>query len=328
MVTTAHIDKIKAPLFVSWQLTRACNLACLHCCTESAPGKKIEGELTHSEALKFAEHMIEANVPYVMLCGGEPFTVPWFMDIAQMLGENNVQLKIETNGQELTPLVVDVLRRLPVRSIQVSLDGDTQTAYGAQRPGASLEKAHNACRLIQAAGIPLEITFAPTTYNIHEWEAVLDRAVELGAFRFNTGRLMRIGTAAKLWERIEPPESHWSEFLAGLDRKSGEYSGKIELCYRPFTLQEGLREGLSAPPAALLVLPNGKVKLAAPLPYTFADVRRQSIEEIWDAYRAAWQRPEVDRAVQAVLRDPRLLEEANHWRPLDEEEEEVQISCA
>ena len=316
MVNTEHIEGMKSPLFLSWQLTRNCNLACLHCCTESAPGKALPGEFKRDEALRFAEDIINAGVPYVMLCGGEPFTVPWFMDVAQMLGENNVQLKIETNGQEITPLVVDVLRRLPVRSIQVSLDGDTQTAYGAQRVGGLLEKAHNGCRLIKAAGIPLEITFAPTTYNIHEGEAVIDRAVSLGAFRFNTGRLMRIGTAAKLFDRLEPPEYHWTEFLKMLESKEKELSGKIELCYRPFTIQEGLKEGLSAPPATLLVLPHGKVKVSAPLPYTCADVRRESLEECWNAYLRAWKNPKVRKAAKNLLKQPELLEDANRWQPL------------
>jgi MoaA/NifB/PqqE/SkfB family radical SAM enzyme len=42
----AHrIDGLRAPLFVSWQITRDCDLACLHCCTESAPGKRLPDEL-------------------------------------------------------------------------------------------------------------------------------------------------------------------------------------------------------------------------------------------------------------------------------------------
>ncbi|MFH2201629.1 MAG: radical SAM protein [Elusimicrobiota bacterium] len=326
MVSTAHIDSLRAPLMVSWQLTRGCNLACLHCCTESAPGKVLEGELNRAEALRFAARLIEADVPYVMLCGGEPFTVEWFLDVASRLGKSGVQLKIETNAQHLEGFALDVLARLPVRSIQVSLDGASQTAYGAQRAGGDLEKALDSCRRIRAAGLPLEITFAPTVYNIHEGEAVLRRAVELGAFRFNTGRLMRIGTAAKFWDKLDPPERHWHEFLEILEQAEREFSGEIELCYRPFTIQEGLREGLSAPPATLLVLPHGKVKVAASLPYICADVRRQSIAECWDAYRAAWRRPEVHKAIEAVLKDPGFLEEANCWRPLDEEEQSVPIS--
>ena len=40
-----RIDSLQAPLFVSWQLTRDCDLCCLHCCTDSAPGKRLPDEL-------------------------------------------------------------------------------------------------------------------------------------------------------------------------------------------------------------------------------------------------------------------------------------------
>ena len=40
-----RIDTLRAPLLVCWQLTRNCDLCCLHCCTESAPGKALPDEL-------------------------------------------------------------------------------------------------------------------------------------------------------------------------------------------------------------------------------------------------------------------------------------------
>ena len=116
-------------------------------------------------------------------------------------------LKIETNGQRFDAAVAERLARLPIRSVQISLDGDTEATYARQRVGASLAAAHAACRAVRAAGMPLEITFAPTRINLHEAEQVIERAHSLGAFRFNTGRLMRIGTAARLWDRLEPSEA-------------------------------------------------------------------------------------------------------------------------
>ena len=96
----AHrIDRLRAPLFVSWQLTRDCDLACLHCCTDSAPGKRLPDELSAEEAGLVAAEIIRNEVPYVMLCGGEPLVVPHFFAIAEALGAAGVQLKIETNGQ-------------------------------------------------------------------------------------------------------------------------------------------------------------------------------------------------------------------------------------
>ena len=71
-----RIDQLSAPLFVSWQLTRDCDLCCLHCCTESAPGKRLRDELSADEAMALAEEIIRERVPYVMLCGGEPLRSP------------------------------------------------------------------------------------------------------------------------------------------------------------------------------------------------------------------------------------------------------------
>ena len=65
---------------------------------------------------------------------------------------------------------------------------------------------------MRAAGLPLEVTFAPTRINIHEAEAVIARARSLGAFRFNSGQLMRLGTAARHWDKLAPSEAQYRDF--------------------------------------------------------------------------------------------------------------------
>src|SRR5437762_7118527 len=175
-----------------------------------------------------------------MLCGGEPLVAPHFFALAEALGHAGVRLKIETNGQRFDAQVAARLARLPVRSVQVSLDGDTQDVYERQRPGASLAKAHAACRAVREAGLPLEITFAPTRLNIHEVEAIIDRARTLGAFRFNTGRLMRIGTAARLWDRLEPTAAQYRAFRGVLSRRR-IIERDLERCYFPFETEEAMR---------------------------------------------------------------------------------------
>lgn len=311
-----RIDTLSAPLFVSWQLTRDCDLACLHCCTDSAPGKRLPNELDAAEAMRLAASIVAEGVPYVMLCGGEPMVVPHFLAVAEALGRAGVDLKIETNGQRFDATTAKRLAALPIRSIQVSLDGDTQEIYARQRPGGSLSKAHAACRAIRDAGLPLEVTFAPTRINIHEAEAVIDRARSLGAFRFNTGSLMRVGTAARQWPRLEPSPSQYEAFRALLHRLSSALEGMLELCYDPFTLEEGLRRSLDVPPATLLVLPNGLVKVAAALPQVCADLRRQSLREAWEAYRRAWSGDKVRGLVRDAIADSSRHAQANAWQPL------------
>src|SRR5205809_307719 len=179
-----------------------------------------------------------------MLCGGEPLIVPHFLALAEKLGHAGVRLKIESNGQRLDAAVAERLARLPIRSVQISLDGDTEETYARQRVGGSLAAAHDACRAVRAAGLPLEITFAPTLINLHEAEQVIERARALGAFRFNTGRLMRVGTAARLWDRLEASEGEWSEFHRLLDRAARRLAGEMELCFEPFEIGAGLRASL------------------------------------------------------------------------------------
>jgi MoaA/NifB/PqqE/SkfB family radical SAM enzyme len=310
---SAHIESLSGPLLVTWQLTRDCDLACLHCCTDSAPGKRLRDELDAGEALTLADDLARHQVPYVMLCGGEPLVVPHFFDIAEKLGNAGVQLKIETNGQRLDAAAVARLTRLPIRSIQVSLDGDTQEVYGRQRPGGSLAKAHAACRAIRDAGLPLEITFAPTRINVHEAEAVIERARSLGAFRFNSGALMRIGTAARLWHKVAPTDEQYRLFRDALDRQS-RVEGALELCYVPFRIEDALRAALVEPPATLLVLPNGWVKVAAALPDICADLRRTTLDDAWQAYCRAWRSDSIRAGIRRAIDDASRHAEANSWQ--------------
>jgi len=309
-----RIDALKAPLFVSWQLTRDCDLCCLHCCTESAPGKRLADELDADEALALADQIVGDDVPYVMLCGGEPLVVPHFLAVAERLGAGGVRLKIETNGQRLDRATVDRLARLPIRSVQISLDGDTEDVYQRQRPGGSLAKVHAACRAVREAGLPLEVTFAPTRLNIDQLVPVIERARELGAFRLNTGKLMRIGTAGRLWDRLEPDVAQYQHMFDELERQAANLVGVLELCYVPKSMGDGLRASLAEPPATLLVLPNGWVKVAAALPQVCADLRREPLQQAWQAYCAAWRDEALLDDVRSAADDESRHAAANAWK--------------
>jgi MoaA/NifB/PqqE/SkfB family radical SAM enzyme len=305
-----RIDSFGAPTMVTWQLTRDCNLACLHCCTDSAPGKALPHELSRSRALSLCAEIVAAGVPYAMIVGGEPTLVPHFAEVCRALSGGGVLLKIETNGMAFD---VSALKGLGIRSIQISIDGATQETFAKQRPGGDLAKVLASCRAVRAAGLPLEITFAPTRLNIHEAEAVIALAVELGAFRFNTGRLMHLGTAAKLWDRLEPSKEQYTAFRAMLDA----CRAPIELCYLPFSFEEEMSGRTFEPSGTLMILPDGRVKVTAPLPYVCSDLSKHSFLEAWDAYRKAWSDPRVKNGLKHLVADPAFAARANQWVSLD-----------
>jgi MoaA/NifB/PqqE/SkfB family radical SAM enzyme len=143
---------------------------------------------------------------------------------------------------------------------------------------------------------------------------VIRRAREAGAFRFNTGKLMRVGTAARLWERLEPDGRQYEDYRALLAREAASIGKEMEICYSPFTLGEAMSASLREPPATLLVLPNGRVKVAAALPYLCADLRRDSLAAAWMAYRGAWKDHELLAAMRGAVDDESHHADANNWR--------------
>ncbi|UPT75099.1 MAG: radical SAM protein [Elusimicrobiota bacterium] len=236
--------------------------------------------------------------------------------MCKTLSDGGVLLKIETNGNNFDP---SKLKGLGIRSVQISLDGASQAVYGRQRIHGNLEKAIAACKAVVAAGLPLEVTFAPTRLNIFESEAVIDLALSLGAFRFNTGQLMRLGTAAKLWDKLEPSKAEYAGFLRILERKEREMAGKMELCYKPFSMEEEMAHRALQPSGTLLILPDGRVKVAAPLPFTCADLKTQDFLSAWESYKAAWGTTAVREALERLAADPKLSARANEWTELEQD---------
>ncbi|PIR17638.1 MAG: hypothetical protein COV48_08420, partial [Elusimicrobia bacterium CG11_big_fil_rev_8_21_14_0_20_64_6] len=258
--------------------------------------------------------IVAAGVPYAMIVGGEPTLAPHFAEGCKTLSDGGVLLKVETNGQNFDPAT---LKGLGIRSVQISLDGASQAVYGRQRVNGLLDKAVAACRSTVAAGLPLEITFAPTRLNIFEAEAVIDLAANLGAFRFNTGQLMRLGTAAKLWDKLEPTKAEYAAFLRVLERKERELAGRVELCYKPFSLHEEMAQRAISPSGTLLILPDGRVKVAAPLAFTCADLKSQNFLEAWASYKLAWADPRVRSGLERLAAEPSVSAQANSWIALD-----------
>ena len=124
---------------------------------------------------------------------------------------------------------------------------------------------------------------------------------------------MRIGTAARLWEGLEPTAAEYRAFRGFLERQSQAMGSEMELCYVPFSMADGLRASLDDPPATMLVLPNGWVKVAAALPHICADLRRNTLAEAWDLYRAAWRDDAVLTTIRRAVENESSHAEANRW---------------
>ncbi|HEY6923962.1 MAG TPA: radical SAM protein, partial [Steroidobacteraceae bacterium] len=289
--------ELNAPLYIAWQVTNECNLACLHCIEESGPGKAFRDELEPPQVFDFLRQVIDCGVPYLSFSGGEPTLHPLFFQMVELVCEHGTQLKIETNAHSLTPQVCEQLKTLGVKAVQVSLDGASQETFNRMRVRGSFALAIEGIRNLRAAGVPIEINYSPTSFNVHEIGPAVDLAYELGADSFYTGRTMYTGNAVKTWHRLVPSPQQYEAYFATLHAKTAEYRGRMRVYFHEMGLLDELRYRLDHPAALLIVLPNGLVKLINALPFVCGDLRRQSLSDIWANFQRAWRDPRVSQFI-------------------------------
>lgn len=302
-----------APLYVAWQLTNECNLACLHCIEESGPGKAFRDELGRTEIFDILEQLSAKDVPYLSLSGGEPMLHPLFFDMVERICADGIQLKIETNGHYLTVENCKRLKDLGVKAVQVSLDGATRETFNRMRVRGDFDRAIEGIRTLQDSGVPIEINYSPTRFNVHEIGAAVDLACELGAYSFYTGRTMHTGNAVKTWHLLAASEEQYATYFDVLRAKSIEYRGRMRVYFHEQGLLEELRYRLQHPAALLIVLPNGLVKIVNALPFICGDLRRQPLEEVWANFRRAWHDPRVVQFVEDLATDPQKTAGLHRW---------------
>lgn len=308
------IEKLSSPLFIAWQINRECNLGCLHCCEEA--GEHLPDSLSMDEISNFLKQIVDLKIPYVAISGGEPLIHPYFWEISEYLRKNGINIKVETNGEFIDEQIAKKFSELRFRSIQISLDGSTPEIHEKLRINGNWRKVIEACKLLKKYNVNTEIVFVPTKFNIHQIGEVIDLAYSINIYAVYTGKIMRIGRAAKNWNILCPTEKQYQEFFEILEEKAKIYDGKMKIFYYPYDVIEELKYRLSFPAASLLVLPNGKVKLIGPLPFICGDIRKNSLREIWRNYKRGWKEKKVIEFAKKVISNPELLSESNKWQEL------------
>jgi MoaA/NifB/PqqE/SkfB family radical SAM enzyme len=306
-------EDLGAPLYVAWQITNECNLACLHCIEESGPGKAFADELDATQVFAVLDQLMDHEVPYLSFSGGEPMLHPQFFKMVEHVCVRGAQLKIETNGHYLSVENCERMKELGVKAVQVSLDGASAATFNRMRVRGNFDSTVDGLRNLRAAGVPVEINFSPARFNVHEIGAIVDLAYELGAYSFYTGRTMYTGNAVKAWRHLELSDERYDAFFDILREKTEEYRGRMRVYFHEAGLLEELRYRLQHPAALLIVLPNGLVKLINALPFVCGDFRRQSLPEIWANFRRAWHDPRVAQFVDDLAADPGKTRTLHQW---------------
>jgi Fe-coproporphyrin III synthase len=107
---------------VVWNCTRKCNLACMHCYSNSA-NQDYQGELTTEEARKMILDLEEFGVPVLLFSGGEPLLRKDLFELNDFAHLHRLRTVISTNGTLITPELARKIKDSDIDYIGVSLDG-------------------------------------------------------------------------------------------------------------------------------------------------------------------------------------------------------------
>src|SRR3989338_8502756 len=92
---------------VVWNITRTCNLKCIHCYSDSE-AKKYSGELTTEEAKAVIDDLSQVQV--VLISGGEPLIRQDIFTLASYAKEKEVRIVLSTNGTLITPAIAQKIK--------------------------------------------------------------------------------------------------------------------------------------------------------------------------------------------------------------------------
>lgn len=116
----ARSAKERRPIVV-WNLTRTCNLKCVHCYTNSE-NKKYPNELSTEQCREVLRDLAGFRVPAVLFSGGEPLSRPDVLELAGYARELGLHVVLSTNGTLITPDVARRLKELQFAYVGISLD--------------------------------------------------------------------------------------------------------------------------------------------------------------------------------------------------------------
>ena len=196
---------LDAPICLTWELTYACNLACIHCLSSS--GRRDPRELTTAECFGVIDELQAMQVFYVNIGGGEPTVRRDFWEILDYATAHDVGVKFSTNGSRITEQAAARVAANDYLDVQISLDGASAAVNDAIRGPGSFDTAIRALERLAEAGAPsFKISVVITRENMDQLDDFEALADHFGA-QLRLTRLRPSGRGADVWDRLHPTSS-------------------------------------------------------------------------------------------------------------------------
>ena len=296
------LEKKWLPRLIAWEVTRSCNLNCIHCRAAARFGP-YPNELNTEECLAFLDDVSSAFPSFIIiLTGGEPMMREDIWEIAAYGTKVGLRMVMAPCGSFVTEETAQRIKDVGIMRVSYSIDGATAETHDAFRrvPGA-FESVMQAIENSKKVGLEFQVNTTITQHNLHELPQILDLVIKLGAKAHHPFLLVPTGRGEALKDQEIPPEDYektltW--FYEMRDKVPIQFKPTCAPHYYRIFRQQERAKGISVTPQThgfdamskgcmggqsfAFVSNTGKVQICGFLDAECGDIRKEPFSKIWD----------------------------------------------
>jgi radical SAM protein with 4Fe4S-binding SPASM domain len=186
----------KRPVVV-WNVTRKCNLACVHCYSDSA-NMNYPGELDMDQARAFIQDLADFKAPVLLFSGGEPLIRKDVFELATMAAALGIRPVVSTNGTLINSRMAKQIKESGFGYVGVSLDGIGKNNDRFRGKEGAFDAALAGIRRLVDVGQRVGLRFTITRWNAVDVPAIFDLVEEENIDRVCFYHLVYSGRGSEL----------------------------------------------------------------------------------------------------------------------------------
>lgn len=246
------------------EVTRACNLKCVHCLNNS--GVKLENQLEYEEFVKLIKDFSKNGLQEIRFTGGEPLVHKNIYDMIKLATGNGIYTSIGTNGTLITKEVAKRLKESGLKKAIISIDG-MEEKHDEIRGEGNYKRTIMAIENLEEVGIEVRVNSVIMKSNI---EDIINLAKKFNNEKRSLmiRRFIESGRGEKLVDNVLTRKDYeyvkhalsselsTANYINGhyLRQKTERISDRITI---PFDISNGCKAGMRA----LIITPEGNIHL-------------------------------------------------------------------
>ncbi len=294
---------------VYWESTAGCNLRCIHCRRLDVLDKPDPDELTTQEAKSMIDEIATFGRPVLIFSGGEPLVRKDIFEVAGYARDKGLPIALATNGTLIDAAMARRIKEVGIYYASVSLDGSHAPTHDRFRGAGAFEKTLEGMRLMQEAGIKVQVNFTVTKMNVSQIMEMYDLAREHKAIALYLFLLVPVGCGVEIAQAQMLSTQEVDKYLKWVAQKDQEGPLPLKAICAPqyFRVEHEVlgkdeseipsdRKGCLAGLHMCFISHKGDVYPCGYLPLSAGNIRKQSFREVWN-----------DSGLFKKLRDSSLL---------------------